>query len=134
MELQAPQIREFLSHPYLAKLATINRDGSPHLTYVWFELNGNALLVPTTKDRVKTKNIERDPRATIAIDNPDNAWQWVIVGGRVSVVTEGAHDLIERLALKYMGPERGTAYGRQTKSEPRITLRIEPQKLRTMGF
>lgn len=128
------KLSTFLQRPLTAKLATISKDGSPHVTLVWFKYDGKDLLVSTTKDRVKAKNVSRDNRACIAIDDPQDPWKWAIFNGHVKVEEEGAHALIEELAQKYMGEARGNAYSQRTKTEPRIILRIVPEKTRTMGL
>ncbi|MBE3556200.1 MAG: PPOX class F420-dependent oxidoreductase [Firmicutes bacterium] len=128
----------FLEHPFLAGLTTLNPDGSPQFTYVWFELDPQKeqLLISTTTDRVKYRNVCRDPRVSVGLVHPQNPWQWVILSGRVQVDEEpsSAHALIERLALKYRGPEDGAAYAQQTKTEPRVILRVTPTRVRTMGL
>ena len=135
MDLQKPQVREFLSNSYIAKLATVNKDGSPHLTFVWFELNGDDILVSVTTDRVKTKNVLLDPRVTIAIDNSANGRQWVIVRALATIETDGSLALRERLAPRFVGPEQQAAYIQQARLqlEPRVVMRITPTKVLTQG-
>ena len=125
---------EFLSRPLIAQIVTLNPSGSPQLTYVWFERQDNQLVVSTRRDRVKARNLAQDPRVSIGIIDPEDPWRWITVNGRAELSGEDAHALIERLALKYMGPERGAAYAERTKAEPRVVIRITPERIRSAGF
>lgn len=134
MAKSSDTLQSFLQRPLIAKLATINRDGSPHVTLVWFKHDDGNILVSTTKDRVKAKNVVRDNRVCVAIDDPQDPWKWAIFNGRADVEEAGAHELIEELAVKYMGEARGLAYSQRTRPEHRVILRIRPEKTRTMGL
>ena len=117
-------------------MATVNKDGSAQLTFVWFELNGDDILVSVTTDRVKTKNVLRDPRVTIAIDNPANGRQWVIVRGLATIETDGSLALRERLAPRFVSSEQQAAYIQQARLqlEPRVVMRIMPSNVLTQGL
>ena len=66
-----------------AQLATLNPDGSPQVTPVWVDFDGTNILVNTAKGRVKTKNLEREPRVAISITDPENPYRYLGVQGRV---------------------------------------------------
>lgn len=126
--------RAFLDRPLVADIATINSDGSPHLSYVWYRLEGDDILVSTTTDRQKTANLRRDNRVTLGVLDPDNPYRWLSVSGRASFRTEGAPDLIAELAVRYLGEAQGRERGKHLRQDPRITLVIRPEKVVRWGF
>src|SRR5215218_2651142 len=85
-------------------LATSMPDGSPQVTQVWVDTDGEHVLINSVQGHVKVRNIGRDPRVALAISDPDAPSRSVQVRGRVlAVTTDGAADHIERLAQKYLG-------------------------------
>ncbi len=110
----------------LGFLATLLPDGSPHVTPVWVDHEGDIVLVNTSVGRVKQRNIERDPRVMIAIADSNNPYDRVIIRGRVQQTYEEAEAHIDKLANKYTGAKK---YQRSSPTEKRVILKIEPQKI-----
>lgn len=110
----------------LGFLATILPDGSPHVTPVWVDHEGDIVLVNTSVGRVKQKNIERDPRVMIAIADSKNPYDRVIIRGRVQQTYKDAEAHIDKLANKYTGAKK---YQRSSPTEKHVILKIEPQKI-----
>ena len=106
----------------LLYLATINSDGSPQVTPVWFSTDGDYILVNTNEGRVKDKNMKARPRVAITIQDPNQQDRYLGIRGEVVEFTkEGADEHINQLSLKY--------YGRPWKyreSQRRIIYRIKP--------
>ena len=114
-----------------ASLATLNADGSPQVTPVWVDFDGSHVLVNTAKGRVKTKNLEREPRVALTIIDPENPYRHIGIQGRVAGVTEsGADAHIDRMAKKYIGKD---TYPWRAPGDVRIIVRIAPEKVYTMG-
>ncbi len=67
--LKSPLARELLAAPLMARLGTFARDGAIHLVPMWFVWNGRAVLIPTNHTTQKVRNLERDPRATVMVDD-----------------------------------------------------------------
>jgi PPOX class probable F420-dependent enzyme len=110
-----------------AHLATIMPDGSPQVSPVWIDREGDVILVNTAVGRVKQKNSARDPRVAISVVNQENPYEKVIIRGRVIAQTfEGAEAHIDKLAKKYTGAIK---YQRSRPDEKRIMFRIEPLKI-----
>src|SRR5438552_2676883 len=87
-----------------AHLATLMRDGQPQVTPVWFDFDRGHIRVNSARGRVKDKNIRRDPRVALSIQDPENAYRYLEIRGRVVQITEdGAVAHIDALARKYMG-------------------------------
>ena len=91
----------------LANLATVMADGSPQVTPVWFDYVGGAIRVNSARGRVKDRNMKEGAPVALSILDPDNAYRYLQVRGRVRKVTEGgaaAH--IDSLAKKYLGVDK----------------------------
>src|SRR3954453_16415818 len=95
--------RALLDSAEYATIATINRDGQPQLSVVWLKVDGDDVLVSTIRGRRKCLNLERDPRATGLVYDPEDPDTYVEVRGTVTLTEEGARDLIQELGLRYNG-------------------------------
>ena len=127
-----PQFRDLLeTKKAFAHLATLMPDGSPQVTPVWFDFDGTHLRINTAKGRVKDRNMRRDGRIAVAIQDPDNPYRYLAVRGRVEEITErGADAHIDALTKKYLGQDR---YPYRQAGEVRVTYRIRPERVSTMG-
>ena len=97
---------DLFSKKSFANVATLMKDGSPQVTPVWVDYDGEYILINTSKGRQKMNNIIRDPRIALSIQDPDNPYRKLIVRGRVVEKTEqGADEHIDKLAKKYTGAE-----------------------------
>ena len=114
----------------LAHVATVMPDGSPHVTPVWVDTDGEAVLFNTAKGRLKYRNLSRDPRIAISLSAKDNDYRTVVLRGRAELIEEGADAHIDRLAKKYTGADSDP--GRQT-GEVRVTVRVVPQTIFRRG-
>ena len=119
-ENQAALLRE----KHFAELVTLMPDGSPQISPVWVDTDGTNVLINTATGRLKTRNIERDPRVAVAVLDPASPYERVLnIRGRVvSVSPEGADDHIDSLAKKYMGVD---SYPGRNPAEQRVILTIE---------
>ena len=114
-----------------ASLATINADGTPQVTPVWFDWDGSRIRINTAKGRLKDKNLRRTPSVALSIMDPDNPYRYLQVRGRVAAVTEsGADAHIDSLAKKYMGKD---TYPYRKAGEVRVIFTISPDRVQTMG-
>lgn len=114
-----------------ANIATVMPDGSPQVTPVWFDYDGNHLRVNSAKGRVKDKNMRRNKKVALSIQDPDNAYRYLAVRGNVDEITEeGADAHIDSLAKKYLGKDK---YPFRGPGEVRVIYKIRPEKISTMG-
>jgi PPOX class probable F420-dependent enzyme len=114
-----------------AHLATAMPDGSPQVTPVWFDYKDGVIRVNTAKGRVKARNMKEGAPVALSIMDPDNAYRYIQVRGRVRRVTEsGADAHIDSLAKKYIGQDK---YPWRRPGETRVTYEIEPTSAQTMG-
>src|SRR5215212_5244360 len=128
----SPGLQTLLGEPTFCQVATLLPDGSPHLTQVWVGTDGEQILVNTYEGSQKLRNIRRDPRVAVNVVDPGNAWRLASIRGRVvEITTEGADDLIDQLAHKYLGVE---SYPFRNPAETRLTLKIAPERISEMGL
>lgn len=126
-------IVKFFKGKNFAFLGTVNKDGSPQVTPIWIDLVENKnnheglILVNTARDRIKQKNVSRDPRVSISIVDESNPYSMVTIKGRViEQTTEGADEHIDDLARKYLNAEKYPAHSPTIK---RVILKIKPEKI-----
>lgn len=123
-------VKKLFREPNFAHLATLMSDGSPQVTPVWVDIDGDRILVNTAEGRVKPRNVRRDPRVAISIHQQDNPYSSAFIRGRVVEITHaGADELIDKLAKKYIGQDR---YPYRQPGEQRVILVIEPEHVGSM--
>jgi PPOX class probable F420-dependent enzyme len=114
-----------------ANLATVMADGSPQVTPVWFDYTNGAIRVNTAKGRVKSRTLRPGAPVALAIMDPDNAYRYLQIRGRVRGSTEqGADAHIDSLAKKYLGKD---TYPFRQPGEVRVMYEIEPVSVSGMG-
>lgn len=123
--------RAFLEQPFYGALTTLREDGSPHTTVVWVDVDDEGVSVNTAAGRAKPRHLERDPRVSLIVIDPQDAYRWLSVSGRAELTTEGADEQIDRLAKKYFGHDR---YRSRKPGEQRITVRIRPEHVEGYGL
>jgi PPOX class probable F420-dependent enzyme len=124
--------RKFLDEsPNVGVVTTLRADGSPHSTIVWVDVEDGKVSFNTARGRTKSKNLEHDPRASLLMVDPNNAWKWVAVSGPAELTEEGADAQIDKLAKKYLGKNE---YPWRNPEETRVKVLIEPEKVDATGF
>lgn len=103
-------------------LATVMPDNSPQSTVVWVERDGNDVLLNMAANRVKYRNILRDPRVALSVHDQDNPSMYVQIRGRAEVTKDGAIEHVHKLSKKYVGTE----YSDIETDFDRVIVRIIP--------
>jgi len=125
------QTRTFLNEANTAILATVSPKGRIQATPVWFLVEGDHILVNTSKGRLKLRNLEAHPYAALTIVNPKNIYHYVQIQGKVARFDpeNGGRD-IDRLSKRYTGQ----AYSyRGDRPENRVSILIRPIAVSGMG-
>jgi PPOX class probable F420-dependent enzyme len=113
-----------------AFLALVLKDGTPHVTPVWFDYDGTHVVVNTARGRVKDKILRKHPRVALAIQDPANPYRYIQIRGKVVAETEeGGYEQICALNDKYHGNRNYP----KLPGEVRVTYKILPEKCTTMG-
>jgi PPOX class probable F420-dependent enzyme len=112
---------------HLAHVATVMADGSPQVTPIWIDHEGNTIVFNTATDRIKPRNLERDPRVSLSVIDAENPYAPLTVRGRVvEMTTEGADEHIDALSSRYIDED---PYPFRQPGEDRLIVRIEPEKV-----
>jgi PPOX class probable F420-dependent enzyme len=123
--------RDLFDKKAFANLATMMPDGTPQVTPVWVDYDGTHVIVNSARGRQKDKNLRRNPKVSLSIQDPDNPYRYLEVRGHVTEITEdGADEHIDKMAKKYMGVDR---YPGRQSGEVRVIYKIEPQRTSSMG-
>jgi PPOX class probable F420-dependent enzyme len=124
--------RRFMSEgTRTGKLATVRADGAPHVAPIWFVLDGDDVLLMTGARTRKGRNLRRDPRASLVVDDERPPFAWA----RIEGVAELSDDLGEmlpwsiRIAGRYMGDDQAEAYGRRNAVAGELLVRIRPRRI-----
>jgi PPOX class probable F420-dependent enzyme len=124
---------DFFREPFLAVLTTMMPDGTPQSSIVWTDYDGGCVLVNTTLERQKGRNMRTNPKVAILVIDPRDSTRWIEVRGRVRELTEeGAEAHADKLAERYTGKRH--FYGdikpvEQKQKETRVIAKIEPVKI-----
>lgn len=115
----------------LAHVATVQPDGSPQVTPVWFDYADGKVRINTAKGRVKARNMSQGSKVALSIVDPDNDYRYIQIRGTVTKETEdGADAHIDSLAKKYLGKD---SYPFRSEKEVRVLYEITPDATDTMG-
>jgi PPOX class probable F420-dependent enzyme len=122
---------ELLQAKNFANVSTLRADGSVHAVPVWVDVQDGRPVLNTAEGRAWPRNLERDPRVTITVQNLENPYEYVMVRGRVSERThEGADEHIDGLAKKYLDQD---SYPFRQPGEQRLIIRVEPESVHVYG-
>ncbi|MFK0170629.1 PPOX class F420-dependent oxidoreductase [Streptomyces sp. NPDC090306] len=114
-----------------AKLSTVRADGSPHVAPVWFLLDGTDVVFNTGKDTVKGRNLARDGRVALCVDDDRPPFGFVVLQGRADL-SEDLADVrawATRIAARYMGAERAEEFGARNGVPGELLVRVRVEKV-----
>ena len=118
---------DLLQKKAFARLATVGADGAPQVTPVWVDYDGTYVRFNTAKGRVRVRNLARNPRVALSMQDPDNPYRYLQIRGRVAEATEqGADAHIDALAKKYLGQDR---YPFRQPGEVRVLYKVLPERV-----
>ncbi len=120
-----------LDIPRTAKLATVRKDGRPHLVPVWFDIDGNDVVFMTGAETVKGRTMRRDPRVAICIDDDRPPFSFVTIEG-VASTTNDLDDVeywARRIGARYMGDDRADEYGARNGVPGELVVRVRPDRV-----
>jgi len=127
MSIITPECRAFLLDTvHTGKIATVRADGRPHVVPIWFDLDGDTLYFSTWHTTVKAKNIRRDPRVCICVDDERPPFSYAMLEGVAEFVDDKDASLYwaTRIGGRYMGSEQAEAYGKRNSVEGELLVRV----------
>jgi PPOX class probable F420-dependent enzyme len=128
----SPGFQKLLREPAHCQIATAMPDGSPLIAQVWVDTDGEHILINTTQQSQKVRNVARNPHVAVNVVDSGNMWRLGNVRGRVvDVTTAGANAHIDRLGKKYRGWDE---YPYKDPANPRVIIKIAPERIREVGL
>lgn len=127
--------RRLLDRPAYARMATLMPDGAPQITVLWYRREGNELRVVCPQSAQKVRNIDRDARVSVVIEEPQNAHAFVELRGEGEVIRDDqrARSELRSIAARYIGDEAEAFVGRLS-ADPRVVLAIRPERVIRHGI
>jgi len=133
MSMTKGEMEEFLSEGHIARISTVRRDGSPHVTPVWFLWEDGEVIIITYRDSVKVKNIRRDNRVAIVVDTADPG-KGVIIEGEAGISGDNVREMTRKISAKYMKAEELDDYVESVLKTPMLVIRVSPKKIITWDY
>jgi len=124
-------MQQILKQKAYGHVVTRNPDGSPQASMVWMDVEGNEVLFNTAEGRIKPRNLRRDPRILISVQNPRNPQGNVIIHGTATITEEGAEEHIDMLAKRFLGLEN---YPWRGPGEKRLIVRTRVDRIGGAGL
>ncbi|MGI5353265.1 PPOX class F420-dependent oxidoreductase [Streptomyces sp. CA-250714] len=128
-QVLSDQLKKVLDSKVFVAVATIQPDGSPQVSPVWVKRDGEDLLISTTVDRRKTKNLKRDPRVTVLVQPAEEPYTYAELRGTATLSTEGGQELIDELAHKYAGKSYAEFNPAAGQDAERVVVRVTVNKV-----
>lgn len=123
--------RDILEKSNFAHIATLMKDGSPQVTPVWIDIDGETIVFNTAEGRQKDRNLKRDSRVALSVHDNANPYRYIQIRGKVlSHTTDGAEAHIDKMAKKYMNLD---SYPFRTATDKRTLYRIQAEHVQVMG-
>ncbi len=113
------------------KLATVRKDGRPHVVPVWFDLDGDIIVFTTGETSVKARNIKHDPRVSFCVDDERPPFSFIQIEGTATLSDDPTALLHWATSVggKYMGADKAEVYGKRNAVEGELVVRITPTKV-----
>ena len=131
MAIALPQsVKKILQDKAYGHVVTFNPEGKPQLTMVWVDGEGDEVLFNTADGRLKPKNLRRDPRVIISVQDHNDPQSYMVFHGRASVTESGADEHIDTLARRFLGVDK---YPFRQPGEKRLLVRVKVDRIGGYG-
>ena len=119
-------MKDLLESKALAQVATVTPSGWPRTSPMWFDWDGERVLLSHTKARAKYRDVQANPRVAVSIVDPANSGRYVEIRGGVEVEDDPDKTLIHRLAKKYEGVDEYVGDG---PGDERVIFKVKPERV-----
>jgi len=131
MAIALPQsVKKIMQDKAYGHVITFNAGGKPQLTMVWMDVEGDEVLFNTAEGRVKPKNLRRDPRVVISVQDRNDPQSYMVFHGKASVTEAGADAHIDKLAKRFLGADK---YPFRQPGEKRLIVRVKVDRIGGYG-
>jgi len=113
------------------KIATVREDGTPHVVPIWYDIDGDDLVFTTGGESVKAKNMKRDPRVCLTVDDQTPPYSFVQIEGKASF-SDDPNDMLywaTRIGGRYMGEDLAESFGKRNAVPGELLVRVAPTKI-----
>ncbi len=125
-----PSVKKILEDKAYGHVITTNADGRPQATMVWVDVEGDEVLFNTAEGRLKPKNLRRDPRVVVAVQDRNDPQSHMVIHGKATVTEAGADPHIDKLAKRFLGADK---YPFRRPGEKRLMVRITVDRIGGYG-
>ncbi|HBL18336.1 MAG TPA: PPOX class F420-dependent oxidoreductase [Elusimicrobia bacterium] len=131
MAIALPEsVKKILLDKAYGHVITFNADGKPQVTMVWMDVDGDEVLFNTAEGRLKPRNLRRDPRVIISVQDRNDPQSYMVFHGRASVTESGADEHIDTLARRFLGVDK---YPFRRPGEKRLLVRVKVDRIGGYG-
>jgi PPOX class probable F420-dependent enzyme len=124
------ELLALLRAPSTCYIATLMKDGSPQLTQVWVDTDGEHVVINTVDSHIKAHNLRRDPRVAVTVSSLEHPSRYFQIRGRATLNYDGAAEHIERLSHKYTGHPYSWYGGRD---QVRVIVTVTADRVSAFG-
>lgn len=129
-QAEIDQLASFLAPSLIAVAATVGADGMPQLTPVWYVYRDGALLISVTKERLKYKNLARDPRLSVCVYGPPLAKVYATLVGKVELADDDSiWEPTQAICARYMAPDEVEPWMEMLRTENRVLITLRPDRV-----
>ena len=131
MPIPLPQsVKKLLQDKAYGHVVTFNTQGHPQLTMVWTDVDGDEVLFNTSEGRRKSRNLRRDPRIIVSVQDRNDPQAYAVFHGKGRVTETGADAHIDKLAKRFLGTDK---YPFRQPGEKRLIVRISVDRISGFG-
>jgi PPOX class probable F420-dependent enzyme len=131
MAITLPQsVKKLLQDKAYGHVVTFNLQGTPQLTMVWMDVDGDEVLFNTAEGRKKLRNLRRDPRITVSVQDRHDPQAYAVFDGKARITETGADDHIDKLAKRFLNADK---YPFRQPGEKRLIVRISVDRISGFG-
>jgi len=131
MPIALPQsVKRIMQDKAYGHVITFNANGSPQVTMVWMDVEGDEVLFNTADGRLKPRNLRRDPRVVVSVQDRNDPQSSMVFHGKASITEVGADEHIDKLAKRFLGADK---YPFRRPGEKRLIVRITVDRIGGYG-
>jgi PPOX class probable F420-dependent enzyme len=131
MATTLPQpVKKILEDKAYGHVITFDPSGKPQVTMVWMDVDGDDVVFNTAEGRLKPKNLQRDPRVIISVQDRNDPQSYLVFHGKATIAEAGADAHIDKLAKRFLGADK---YPFRRPGEKRLIVRVKPDRIGGYG-
>ena len=123
-------VKKILEDKAYGHVITFDEGGKPQVTMVWVDVDGDEVVFNTAEGRLKPKNLSRDPRVIISVQDRNDPQSYMVFHGKATVTEAGADAHIDKLAKRFLGADK---YPFRQPGEKRLIIRVKPDRIGGYG-